>query len=277
MTRAAVRRLAVLWLAALALWAGQGQGMEPRPFVAIIIDDLGNQYGPGMRTLALPGALTLAFLPHTPHAATLARQGQAAGKEIMLHLPMQADEGNSLGPGALTADMDRAAVAETFREALASVPHARGVNNHMGSLLTRHPVHMEWLMTELASRDGELYFVDSRTTALTVAQRTAREFGLPATRRHVFLDPVAGDEAIVEAAFDRLLALARRQGRAVAIGHPYEATLSVLERRLAQMHETGVELVTVSEYLKRKKEANRLWQASSSLSPTAARSSRPSH
>ncbi|WP_018233095.1 divergent polysaccharide deacetylase family protein [Thioalkalivibrio thiocyanodenitrificans] len=274
--RAAGRRLAVLWLAALAFWAVQGHGGEPRPFVAIIIDDLGNQHEAGLRTLALPGALTLSFLPHTPHAEVLAIRGHEAGKEIMLHLPMQAGDDRPLGPGGITADMDRETLGDTLRTALASVPHARGVNNHMGSLLTRQQEHMDWFMAELASHDG-LYFVDSRTTALTVAQRTALSHRLPATRRHVFLDWIPDDESIVEAEMDRLLALARQQGHALAIGHPHGSTLAVLERRLAQMHETGVELVTVSDYLQRKKmEANRLWHASSSLSPTAPKNSKPS-
>jgi uncharacterized protein len=276
MMRAAPWRPAVPWLVAvLALCAGSAQGGEPRPYMAIIIDDLGNQHEAGARTLALPGPLTLAFLPHSPHTESQARQGHALGKEIMLHLPMQATEDMPLGPGGITVNMERGELGETFLDALASVPHARGVNNHMGSLLTRHLGHMEWFMAELAAREG-LYFVDSRTTALTVAQRVARSQGLPNTRRDVFLDSVPHDEAYVEAQVDRLLALARRQGHALAIGHPYDATLAVLGRRLADLHETGVELVPVSEYLKRKKEATRQWQASLSPSPTAARSSRPS-
>jgi uncharacterized protein len=264
------------WIAVLLfLWVAPLQAVEPRPFIAIVIDDLGNRYDAGLRSIALPGAVTLAFLPYTPHAASLAERGHTSGKEIMLHLPMQATDGQPMGPGGLSVDMNREALRETFHAALASVPHARGVNNHMGSLMTRHLGHMEWFMAELAAHEG-LYFVDSRTTALTVAQRVAREQALPVTRRDVFLDTIPDDEAYVEAQFDRLLALAQRQGHALAIGHPYGATLAVLERRLAQMHEAGVELVVVSEYLKRKNEANRLWQASSSLSPTAARNSKPS-
>ncbi|HSP00235.1 MAG TPA: divergent polysaccharide deacetylase family protein [Thioalkalivibrio sp.] len=268
-----VRRFAPLWLA-LLLWASTGQADEPRPFIAIVIDDLGNQLDPGQRTLALPGALTVAVLPHTPHARLLAEQGHEAGKEIMLHLPMQATEALPLGPGGITTDMDRDTLRATFHEALATVPHARGVNNHMGSLLTRHLGHMQWFMEEIAALDG-LYFLDSRTTALTVAQRVAHDQGLSTTRRDVFLDTAPHDEGYVEAQMDLLLALARRQGHALAIGHPYDATLNVLERYLADLHEQGIELVTVSEYLKRK-EAIPLWQASLSPSPTAAKNSKPS-
>ncbi|OOG21037.1 hypothetical protein B1C78_16675 [Thioalkalivibrio denitrificans] len=273
---ARLRQPAARWmLGLLLLWLGTAHAHETRPFISIIIDDLGNRQDEGVRTVALPGAVTLAFLPHTPHARALALQGHEAGKEIMLHLPMEATEGNALGPGGIKAGMDRDTMRTTFVTALESVPHARGVNNHMGSLLTAHVQHMEWFMAELATR-GELYFVDSRTTTQTVAQRAALAHELPATRRDVFLDTIPDDEAYVEEQWDRLLALARQRGHALAIGHPYAATLSVLERRLAEMPETGVELVSVSEYLKRKKEANRLWQASSSHSQTAARNSKPS-
>jgi polysaccharide deacetylase 2 family uncharacterized protein YibQ len=268
-----VLRFGLLWLA-LLLWVSTGQAHEPRPFIAIVIDDLGNQLDPGQRTLALPGALTVAVLPHTPHARLLAEQGHEAGKEIMLHLPMQATHPFPLGHGAITVDMDRDTLRETFHAALASVPHTRGVNNHLGSLLTRHLGHMQWFMEEMAALEG-LYFVDSRTTALTVAQRVAHHQGLSTTRRDVFLDAAPHDETFVEAQMDVLLALARRQGHALAIGHPYSATLNVLERHLPHLHEQGIELVTVSEYLKRK-EAIPLWQASLSPSPRAAKNSKPS-
>ncbi|ACL74356.1 divergent polysaccharide deacetylase family protein [Thioalkalivibrio sulfidiphilus] len=273
------RRLQPLWLAILLpglwLWTGASQALEPpRPFIAIIIDDLGNQPGPGQRTLALPGPVTVAVLPHTPFARPLANEAHAQGKEVMLHLPMQATEALPLGPGGITVDMEREALRETFLAALASVPHVRGVNNHMGSLLTRHIGHMDWFMAELAAQSG-LYFVDSRTTALSVAQRVALHHGLPATRRDVFLDTLPDNEEFVEAQMDQLISLAQRRGHALAIGHPYGATLDVLERRLATLHEAGIELVPVSEYLTRK-EAIPLWQASLSPSPTAARNSKPS-
>src|SRR5690606_23829095 len=108
---------------------------------------------------------------------------------------------------------------------LAAVPHVRGVNNHMGSLITRHPGHMTWLMQDLA-RDG-LFFVDSYTHPQSVALEMAREGGVPAARRDVFLDHVAEPEAIAHQ-FRRLLARARSDGHAIGIGHPYPATLAFL-------------------------------------------------
>src|SRR5690606_32302890 len=114
-------------------------------------------------------------------------------------------------------------------ENLASVPHARGVNNHMGSLITRHPGHMTWLMQSLA-RDG-LFFVDSYTHPQSVALEMAREGGIPTARRDVFLDHVPEPEAIAFQ-FRRLVSRAKRNGQAIGIGHPSPETLEFLQAAL---------------------------------------------
>lgn len=246
--------LLILLLASAASQAGQ-------PLVAIIIDDMGTQGGLGKRAVNLPGPVVYAFLPHTPHTVGLAELAHRQGKQVMLHLPMQAMEGNALGPGGITLHMTRGQFREAFRRNLQAVPHVTGVNNHMGSLLTRHPGLMAWLMEEIREQ-GDLFFVDSRTTKHTVAERVAQESAVPVVRRHVFLDHHTG-EAAIDAEVDRLVALAHRQGYAVAIGHPRPDTLAVLERRLPQLEREGVRLVTVSELIAsmhRKEEE--LWRAS---------------
>ncbi len=228
--------------------AQAGEGAVPR--IAIIIDDLGDQWRAGSRAVDLPGPVTYAFLPHTRYAARLAERAHRQGKEVMLHLPMQAMAGKALGPGGLTLDMSRRQLLETLARDLAAIPHVVGINNHMGSLLTRHPGHMQWLMEAIRDR-GDLFFLDSRTTHLTVAERLARENGVPVMRRDVFLDDDPAPGA-VEGEFERLIAKARRQGYAIGIGHPYPATLELLERRLPRLaSEEGVELVPVSRLVER--------------------------
>ncbi len=245
------------------------------PAIAIIIDDLGDRLAAGERALNLRGPLTYSILPRTPHAARLARLAHARGKEVMLHLPMQAERGNRLGPGGLTLDMDRAAFSRTVMANLESVPHAAGVNNHMGSLLTRHAVPMTWLMEELKQR-GRLYFVDSRTTPGTIAGREAESQGVPTLTRDIFLDAIQ-TRAFVTRQFDRLIEQARLNGWAVGIGHPYPETLEVLEEVLPRLRERGVELVPVSTLIAfREKQRIKQWQASLSPSPKAAKSSKPS-
>ena len=187
--------------------------------IAIIIDDLGYVHGPGRRTVALPAPVVCSVLPHTPFSRTIARAAHAAGKEVLLHLPLQATSEDAVtSVGTIRIDSTRSQLVRILESDLETVPHVVGINNHMGSLLTRHPGHMDWLMGALKAR-GNLFFVDSYTSELSVALRFAREHDVPALRRDVFLDNVPVQEDIGRE-FERLLSIARRNGRAVGIGHP---------------------------------------------------------
>lgn len=239
MTAAKFWLIAALLLLALPTDAG----MAGR--VAIIIDDLGHQLRAGRRAIALPGDVAFAFLPGTPQAARLARRAYRDGKEVLLHLPLQAEsEADVPDPVGITLDMSRKEVAAVFEEALRSVPHAIGVNSHRGSLLTRHPGHMQWLMEEIRARDG-LFFVDSYTTHKSVALQIAAETNVGAIKRDVFLDPDPLPETVARE-FARMKTLALRRGTVVAIGHPHEATLALLEKELPLLAEHGIELVRLS-------------------------------
>ncbi|MEE8526932.1 MAG: divergent polysaccharide deacetylase family protein, partial [Gammaproteobacteria bacterium] len=131
--------------------------------IAIIIDDLGYQLEAGQRSIDLPGPVACAILPDTPRATALAEAAFANGKEVLLHLPLEATSDDlPAEPGAILLDMDRGQLASAFSANLESVPHAIGVNSHRGSLLTRHPGHMGWLMEEIRTH-GNLVFVDSYT------------------------------------------------------------------------------------------------------------------
>lgn len=260
------------WL--LLLLTCTSAAVQAQPLISIIIDDIGDRYDYGRRALELPGAVTYSILPHTPYARHFALLAHRQGREVMLHLPMQAETGNRLGPGGVTLDMSEAEFRSTVRDNLAAVPHARGINNHMGSLLTRHPGHMEWLMSEMHVQGG-LFFVDSVTTVRTVAAHVALEHGLPTTRRDVFLDS-ATDTDSIRRQFARLLAVAQQQGSALAIGHPYPSTLQVLNEVLPQLDALGVRLVPVSQLIYARQERSpQLWRASLSPSPPAAKSLKP--
>lgn len=251
-----LKLLMLLWMAAMLLIASPVRSdmaaplMRPdQPTVAIIIDDLGYRHLEGRRALALPAAVTLSILPHTPFGREFAEGAHAKGMEVMLHLPLQPEDGGEdPGPGGLWLESGSREVSGLLTESLASVPYAVGVNNHMGSMLTRHPGHMTWLMEELDRRN--LFFVDSFTTPFSIALQMAHETGVPAVRRNVFLD-ADPDEVAVGAEFDRLLALAREQGYALAIGHPYPGTMRVLEQRLPELERSGVRLVPASQLVKR--------------------------
>ncbi|CAH0992892.1 hypothetical protein SIN8267_03030 [Sinobacterium norvegicum] len=214
--------------------------------LVLIIDDLGNNYAQGQRAVELPGLATMAVLPHRPSSKRLARNAFEQGKEVILHAPMSNVHGNNLGAGALTLNMPEQQLLETLRDNIASIPHVVGVNNHMGSELTSDRQAMSLVMAELQTQ--QLYFVDSRTTIETVAAEQAELLGLPSMERQVFLDHVINTEAIANE-FQRWLKLAEKNGVAVAIGHPHEATMSYLEQQLPTLAAAGFELVTPSQLL----------------------------
>ncbi len=214
------------------------------PRIAIIIDDLGYRYDAGKRAINLPGPLSFAVLPKTPHAVALAELAHAAGKDVLLHQPLQPMTSVGVSdPGNIDIEMTHRELAATLASNLASVPYVVGINNHRGSLLTRHPGHMQWLMEEIHLR-GNLFFLDSYTTPQSVALQLAHENAVPAIKRDVFLDSDPSPEAIGKE-FERLKKLARKNGVAVGIGHPYAATLDVLERELPQLEAEGFQLVGV--------------------------------
>lgn len=238
--------------------------------ISIIIDDLGNQWRSGLRAIKLPGQITYAILPHTPHSINLAHKANDAGREVMLHFPMASSRRLRPGPGTVDVSMNQAGFITQARENLAAIPFIRGVNNHMGSQVTPSLKHMSWLMDDLAKRGG-LYFVDSMTIGSSVAGITAREKGIPMVRRDVFLDHHR-DTKKIHRQFQRLLDLAKRRGYAVAIGHPYPETLAMLEAELPRLAAQGIELVSVSTLIQRyRQQGPVIWQASLSPSPVVSK------
>lgn len=244
----------LLILTAVPLAAAQN------PVIAIIIDDLGMQYQRGLQIAELPAPIACSILPHSPYAKEIAHQAHRQGKEILLHLPMQTEQGHWLEPGALTISMSRQAMQNVLLQDLASIPYVQGINNHMGSLLTQRPEAMDWLMYAVKQRN-DLYFVDSRTTAATVALQAARAHRVPSTRRDVFLDHDPRPQAI-RIQLKRLLYHARKYGTAVAIGHPHQDTLDVLAEWLPGLQSEGVQLVPVSNIIERRKNrSHKIWHA----------------
>ena len=232
-------------LAALALGACL-EAAPVTPAIALIIDDLGHRPAADSAALALPGAVTYAILPYSPGAAGLARAVRATGREVLLHLPMEAEANNHLlGPGALRADMPHREFVDTLHRALREVPYLSGVNNHMGSRLTRDRRRMDWLMAEL-SAVGHLVYIDSRTTAASAAADAAGAARLPYAARDVFLDN-RQDQRYIDRQFDLLLARAAQRGDAIGIAHPHPATLAVLARRLRAL--AGLRVLGVRELI----------------------------
>ena len=220
-------------------------GFMPRARIAIIIDDLGNQWRSGLRALRLPGPVPLAILPDSHWGRRLAERAHNQEREVILHVPMEPDDATGWENG-LTTTMDEGEFRLTLENMLRAFPQARGINNHMGSRLTRDRTRMDWAVRVLAER--ELFFVDSRTTPETEGFTAALAGRVPAMERDVFLDHDRTETAI-ETQWRTLLDIAVKDGYALAIGHPYPETLEVLERNLPTLAKLGIELVDVSAML----------------------------
>ena len=212
--------------------------------VAIIIDDIGYSRRRGLAALALPGKVTYAIIPHSPNSQFLANEAQKKQKEIILHAPMSTIHNRPLGELGLTEKMGKHDFHYVLDKAIASVPYIRGMNNHMGSLLTQKQIPMEWIMDTLKARG--LYFIDSRTTSHSVAWKTAQKYNVPSLKRDIFLDHERNTD-FIHRQFLKLIAVAKRRGYAVAIAHPYPETIRYLQRHLHTLAEQGIQLVPTSQ------------------------------
>ena len=213
-----------------------------KAYLSLIIDDLGQNLPRDRRVLALPGPVTTAVMPDTPHAAEFAREAHKAGKIVILHMPMDP----ATGPFAWHPDLPVDELEKRLNAAFKAVPYASGINNHMGSRMTSQPQAMAWLMGNLQQRHK--FFVDSRTSAQTVAAAQAQKIGLASVSRDVFLDDVRTEQAIAMQ-LETAIKLARKQGSAVMIGHPYPQTLAVLERELPKLKAQGIDWIDIRQMI----------------------------
>ncbi|MBP7252953.1 MAG: divergent polysaccharide deacetylase family protein [Alphaproteobacteria bacterium] len=213
-----------------------------QPMIALVIDDCGIAEAATRAAIALPPEVTMTFLPYGTKSAALARQASAAGHDILLHMPMQPEGSADPGPEALTVDLSAAEITRRLREGFANLPSVIGMNNHMGSRFTSDATAMAPVIEEMRRRN--LLFLDSVTSAKSVAAAAAREAGIPTLSRDVFLDDTV-TEAEVERQLARAEALARKHGSAIAIGHPHSSTIKVLHRWLADYRQRGFQIVSL--------------------------------
>ncbi len=213
--------------------------------VAIVIDDLGQDMKQAQDIVALRAKISMAIMPGLTHSKKIADLAAQNGREVLLHLPMEYRGKNGKpATGMLRSDMTPMEFLNTLSSDLGSVPNAVGVNNHEGSALTENKEAMKFLMAELKARN--LFFLDSLTSAGSVAYGTAREFGLKTAKRDVFLDNEGDNPAYIRKQFEELTDIAKKHGKAVGIGHPHPATISELRKWLAEAANHGIEVVPVS-------------------------------
>jgi len=195
--------------------------------LAIVIDDFGYRPHNENQVLDLPSAISVAVLPNAPHAREMATKAHNSGHEVLIHLPMAPLSKQPLEKDTLRPDMSSAEIERIVREAVDDVPYAVGLNNHMGSAMTSSLFGMQKVMQALSRYN--LYFLDSMTIGNSQAMRAASGTGVKVIKRRVFLDDTQ-KEADIRVQFTRAVELARRNGSAIAIGHPHPTTVRVLQQ-----------------------------------------------
>jgi uncharacterized protein len=213
--------------------------------LALIVDDCGQWIDTERGFLALGVPLTMSVLPDVHYTQTIAREATAAGKGVMLHLPMETLSGLNPGPGKVTTEMSDAEIGNQVESDLAQVPNAEGVNNHEGSKASADPRVMRDVMAVLA-KHGNLFFVDSKTSAASVGEQEAQAQGVPAAARDVFLD---NDESVdyTVGQLREAAAIAKRNGSAIAIGHPRATTLEAVRMMIPELQRSGIQFVLAGD------------------------------
>jgi polysaccharide deacetylase 2 family uncharacterized protein YibQ len=215
------------------------------PKIAIIIDDIGYDTDLAVSFMDYDLPLSLSVLPLAPYRNDIVKKANERGCELLLHLPMEPKDYPQLdpGPGALLTDMGEEELRKIINDHIKKVPGLKGVNHHMGSYFSENYQKMKIVIGELKKQD--LFYVDSRTTNRTVAYEVAKEMGVPAAKKSVFLDNDLSREAI-SYQLERLMAIARYSGESVGIGHPHKETLEILYEYLDKL-KTEFIVVPVSE------------------------------
>lgn len=213
--------------------------------LAIVIDDVGYRPQTENQVLRMPLPISIAVLPNAPYAQHMANKAYSQGREVLIHLPMAPISKQPLERDTLQPGMSLEEIQRIISNAVRNVPHAVGMNNHMGSAMTSSLPGMQKVMQALATY--HLYFLDSMTIGNSQSSRAAQGTGVRVLKRQVFLDD-SQQEADIRQQFNQAIQVARRNGYAIAIGHPHPATVRVLQQMLPQLPE-DIQLVTPSYLL----------------------------
>jgi len=218
------------------------------PKAAFIIDDLGYETEVAKKMMELEFPVALSILPFLQYSEFTAEEGEKNNKEIMLHLPMEANNnGTDPGPGAIKSDMSEEEIRQAVRDCIFNFPYIIGVNNHMGSKITEDREIMEIVLEEI--KKYNLFFIDSVTTKDSIAYEVAREMEIKSAVRTVFLDN-ENDMDYIKGQILEVQETALREGEAIAIGHSRINTFYVLKRMIPELIKAGIEIVPVSELVK---------------------------
>lgn len=213
---------------------------EKIPEIALVIDDLGPNKKTAESILNINVPLTLSILPQETYSKWIADKGRRAGHDIIVHIPMEAGDAHRLGKGGLYTWMTDDEIRNVLAEGLASVPHASGISNHMGSAFTKDERAMYVLIARI--KKDRLFFLDSLTTPESVGYSTAVQLGVTALKRDTFLDYI-DNPAAIRKQWNRSVDIAESRGYAIVLAHPRKNTIAFLQKTLP---DSRVKIVPVS-------------------------------
>jgi len=217
-----------------------------KPKLVFVIDDMGHTLSDRDILRGLGRNVTYAILPHLTYSRFFGLLSAETGAEVILHQPFEAKDGTIPGPGLITDRMSAEQALNVLRHSLDNVPNHQGINNHMGSRGTSNPALMTPILRELKRRN--IFFLDSMTSPNSVGTSVARQIGLPALKRDVFLDNVDDVQAI-RAQIVTMAAIARKKGYAIGIGHYHHKTLLVLREEIQRLKAEGFEMASLGEII----------------------------
>lgn len=211
-----------------------------------VFDDAGHNLEQLQHFLNLPFPCTIAVLPKLPNSKEAARRIRAAGKELILHQPMQALDPNiDPGPGAVKPGMSREEIKTIVASNVEEIGPIAGMNNHEGSLITSDETAMEAVL-ELC-KEKNIYFLDSRTSSKSVVPQTAKKLNMNIWERAVFLDNKR-DKAYMKKRIIDGLEIASQRGEAIMIGHVVTVDLAILLKEMySDLTREGYKFSTISK------------------------------
>ncbi|MCG7406110.1 divergent polysaccharide deacetylase family protein [Paenibacillus sp. ACRRX] len=228
------------------------QAIQDKKSVAIVIDDFGNKMKGTELMLKLPVHITVAVMPFLQTSVADAKLAHQMGHEVIVHMPMEPKSGKAswLGPGAILSSQSDEEIEKRIRTAIDAVPHAVGMNNHMGSKITGDKRVMRVVLRVI--KEKGMYFLDSKTNYRSVIGEVAKEIGVPVVNNQIFLDDVYSESHVTKQ-WSKVLDQLKSSAACITIGHVGAGglkTAAVLHRQVPQAMK-DVHFVRISELVKR--------------------------
>lgn len=256
-----------LYLCSTVLWIDStvcAQEEKPKK-AAIIIDDFGGDVKgvEAFLTSSLP--ITAAIMPFLPETQQQAKIAYEHGIEVIIHLPLEPKRGKKswLGPNPITSDLPLEEVKQRVEKAIQDVPHAKGINNHMGSKIVENEKIMRAILEVIQAHN--LYIIDSGTSEKSVIPTLAEEMGIPWAKRDIFIDDTYSSRQHVAKQMKKLAMSAEEKGSAIGIGHvgiKGNETVAGIMNMIPYFEERKIELVPVSHLMETEveKKPDTFWQ-----------------